>query len=186
MGAGGDAGQVACLDVPAWFEYIPLLCSRIEMCNTLCSYWDLSVGETQAAGGGSASFSRQWTPPAAAAFGAAVCACSSGGVTCVAYASGRVVALVGEWEAPVWVWDEGGRVTCACMHGGCVVWGLGDGGVCVGCVATGECVRWARDAQEACDVSTRFMRGSHRLVCFSCAGCRVMEQRFAVTSLSCR
>jgi hypothetical protein len=134
-----------CLDVPSW-------------------YWDVNA---DAAGGGvvaDVAFTLRWVPPAAAAVGAAVCACISGGVTCVGYANGQVVALVDKWQSPIWVWDEGGRsvrmftrgsgfartltsidrVTCLCMFGGCVVWGLGDGGVCVGRLATGECVRWVQ------------------------------------------
>jgi hypothetical protein len=109
------------MDVPAW-------------------YWDMSASAGQGRGGDTASFARAWQPPRH--FGAAVSACSSGGVTCVGFASGRVVALAGDWGAPVWVWDEGGRVTCVSMFGGCVVWGLADGAVCVGCLRTGDCVRW--------------------------------------------
>ncbi len=141
--------------------------------NVPASYWDLHADTLNGAGRQSTEFCLRWSPPASAAFGTAVCACCSGGVTCIAYASGRVIALAGDWEAPLWVWDEGGRcdllcahvtlfrfsshpyrVTCARMFGGCVVWGLGDGGVCVGCLATGECVRWVFVQCEACDVSS--------------------------------
>ena len=128
------------------------------------------------------AFTLRWVPPAAAAVGAAVCACISGGVTCVGYANGQVVALIDKWQSPIWVWDEGGRsvrmftrgsgfartltsidrVTCLCMFGGCVVWGLGDGGVCVGRLATGECVRWVqRVSRDASSMISRLFVFPH-------------------------
>jgi hypothetical protein len=37
-----------------------------------------------------------------------------------------------------------GKSRTSTFHGGCVVWGLGDGGVCLGRLATAECVRWVQ------------------------------------------
>jgi hypothetical protein len=155
---GGESGHVACIDVPSWYIRSS---PHVGFCHVLCSYWHSSADAALGGdidkdmGGRKTVFARSWDSPKD--YGAAVCACSSGGVTCIGYASGRVVALAGDWRAPIWVWDEGGRVTCACMHGGCVVWGCSDGAVCVGCLRTGDCVR-VTEQQAA-------------VTCLCCSGC---------------